>query len=200
MTDVAAVTGPRAIAAKAWPREEHNHYVEPRWCVRRLIEEEAFEGNIMDPCCGFGRIVQEARAAGFVAEGMDIADRGFEYLTIGNFLTSDIPAANFIFNPPFEQGEDFAFRALKLASRKVAMFYPTRRLNAAGAWLRGTPLLRIWYLTPRPSMPPGHVARELEAKGKEPSGGTQDFCVLVWLKGYDGPASIRWLHRDEAKQ
>lgn len=194
-----STAAPRAIAAKAWPREQHMHYVEPNWVPKRLFEVEPFEGDILDPCAGFGRMVVAARVAGYKAQGADIVDRGFGYLTICDFLKSDIRADNIVMNPPFDQGEDFAFKALRLAARKVAMIYPTRRLNAAGDWLRNTPLLRIWYLTPRPSMTPGHVARDLEKQGKEPRGGTQDFCVLVWLKGFDGTATLHWLHRDGVK-
>ncbi len=150
----------------------------------------------IDPCCGFGRIPTAARAAGLEAYGMDLIDRGFEYLAVCDFLQSDIRADNYVMNPPFELADQFALRALRLASRKVAMVYPTRRLNAAGQWLRKTPLYRTWYLTPRPSMPPGFVVKDMEAKGQKPSGGKQDFCILVWLIGFDGDATIRWLHRD----
>jgi hypothetical protein len=176
-------------------REANNHYVEPFWVPRRLFEEEKFIGNVCDPCCGFGRIPLAARAAGYEAIGCDLIDRGFEYYNISDFLLSGHYADNFVFNPPFEAGEAFALHALKLAARKVAMIYPTRRLNAAH-WIKGTPLYRIWYLTPRPSMPPGPVARDHEIAGKTPSGGKQDFCVLVWLKGYEGEPTARWLRRD----
>jgi hypothetical protein len=71
------------------------------------------------------------------------------------------------------------------------MIFPTARLNAA-RWLHGTPLQRVWLLTPRPSMPPG----ETILRGERPGGGKTDFCWLVWDRGYVGAASIDWLHRD----
>jgi hypothetical protein len=58
--------------------------------------------------------------------------------------------------------------------------------------LAGTPLRRVWFITPRPSMPPGHV---LEAGGK-PGNGTTDYAWFVWLRGYDGAPEVRWLRRD----
>jgi SAM-dependent methyltransferase len=181
--------------SKIWAREANNHYVEPSWVAERLFAEEKFTGKIVDPCCGFGRIVTAARQAGYEAIGCDLIDRGFEYYNVANFLTSGMRADNFVFNPPFDLSKEFALHALNLAERKVAMVYPVRRLNAAH-WLAGTPLYRIWYLTPRPSMPPGHVLIELEQMGKNPSGGKQDFCVLVWLKGFEGEPTARWLRRD----
>jgi hypothetical protein len=59
-------------------------------------------------------------------------------------------------------------------------------------WLQQTPLLRVWFITPRPSMPPGHV---LEAGGK-PGNGTTDYAWFVWLRGYDGTPEVRWLRRN----
>lgn len=58
----------------------------------------------------------------------------------------------------------------------------------------GTPLRRVWMMTPRPSMPPGHV---ITAGGKI-TGGKMDYCWLVWEAGYEGEAEIKWLRRDGA--
>lgn len=187
----------RVRTEKVWAREAHSHYVEPFWVGQRLFAEETFEGNICDPCAGFGRMVIAARQAGYHAIGCDLIDRGFDYDGLADFLASHMRADNFVFNPPFELGDMFALKALDLAERKVAMIYPVRRLNAAH-WIAGTPLYRIWYLAPRPSMPPGWMAREYERKGRTPSGGKQDFCVLVWLRGYEGEPTVRWLRRDAA--
>ncbi len=74
------------------------------------------------------------------------------------------------------------------------MIFPTARLNAAH-WLKGTPLARVWLMTPRPSMPPGHTI----TAGEKPGGGKVDFCWLVWTKGRIGPADLRWLRRDVPK-
>jgi hypothetical protein len=186
----------RVEKSHVWDRQAESHYVEPHWVPRRIFEVEKFVGTICDPCCGFGRIPAAARAAGYQAFGLDLIDRGFEYLTLANFLTSDIRADNFVFNPPFELGREFALHAIKLVERKVAMIFPMRRLPAAGKWIDGTPHYRTYFLTPRPSMPPGHVAAALEAQGKVPSGGKQDFCLLVWLKGFEGDPTNHWLRRD----
>jgi hypothetical protein len=56
------------------------------------------------------------------------------------------------------------------------------------------PLRRVWLLTPRPSMPPGHVI----AAGETPGGGKMDFCWLVFEHQLSGIPQIGWLHRDEA--
>jgi hypothetical protein len=104
---------------------------------------------------------------------------------------------NVVCNPPFNIAEQFVRHALEVTGLKVAVIFPTARLNAANGpkgkyWIRGLPLRRVWLLTPRPSMPPGHVI----AAGGKPGGGKMDFCWLVFERGYQGPTELRWLRRD----
>ncbi len=191
------MTALRKIDAHAWEREANEHYVEPAWCSVRLFDVEEF-GAIHDPCCGFGTIVQSAWSHGYSATGADIVDRGFvppkfKQGAIQDFFACDQLLDCIVCNPPFNIAPQFAQHALGLAIRKVGMIFPVARLNAAH-WIQGTPLRRVWLLSPRPSMPPGHVI----AAGGKPGGGKMDFCWLVWQRGYTGSAELRWLHRDKA--
>jgi hypothetical protein len=183
----------KKLDAHVWEREENEHYVEPEWCSRRLFQEEQFIGLVDDPCCGFGTIPKAAIALGMGATGSDIIDRGsgLANFEVADFLRSDWSRDNIVCNPPFNIASRFAERALSVASRKVAMVFPTARLNAAH-WLHNTPLRRVWMMTPRPSMPPGHVI----AAGGKPGGGKMDFCWLIWDRDHAGAAEIRWLKRD----
>jgi hypothetical protein len=122
----------------------------------------------------------------------DIADRGCPLRWQGDFLTRATQYPNIICNPPFDRAREFADHALKIAQHKVAMIFPTARLNAA-RWLEDTPLARIWMLTPRPSMPPG----ETILRGEKPGGGKTDYVWLIWDQAHKGPASVSWLRRDE---
>jgi hypothetical protein len=190
MTDLAET---RPLNAHVWQREANEHYVEPFWCSERLFAEERFEGGIYDPCCGFGRIVISALKAGHKAYGSDLVDRGWDSTrTPHDFLASPIENhSNIVCNPPFNIAEEFGKAALARAERKVAMIFPTARLNAAH-WCQGTPLARVWLMTPRPSMPPGYTI----TAGEKPGGGKMDFCWLVWSKGRIAPADLCWLRRD----
>jgi hypothetical protein len=87
--------------------------------------------------------------------------------------------ADIVSNPPFDLFKPFALRALEVCYEKVALIWLVRTLPAA-RWLQDTPLARILLLTPRPSMPPGHVI----ARGEKPGGGEQDFCWLIWNKNH----------------
>jgi hypothetical protein len=192
---LASVKTPRL--AHNFARDEHDWYVEPEWCSQRLFEEEKFEGEILDPACGWGRIVRAAIDAGYPARASDIVIRPSGDAAVdglkreANFRDCDGPAVNIVCNPPYRSYPLFAQQALRLVRRKVALIFPTARLHAAH-WISGAPLRRIWLMSPRPPMPPGSY---LEA-GHRPGGGRVDFCWLVFEHGYSGPAELRWLRRD----
>ena len=136
-------------------------------------------------------------AAGYRTIATDMIDRGYPRLDARvDFLCCESPRApNIVCNPPFDICDQFVRRALHLAGGKVAMIWLARRLNAA-RWLANAPLACTYLLTPRPSMPPGHVI----AAGEKPGGGTQDFCWLVFSRKHKGPPTLHWLCRDGGDQ
>jgi hypothetical protein len=190
--NVAAAT-PKA--AHIWARDQHDWYVEPEWCSRRLFEEEPFTGLVYDPACGGGNIIKSAAACRLQAAGSDIVDRGHGAGTVDFLTSADLLVPNIVCNPPFDLAERFVARALRCASRKVALLLPATWHcgDKRSRWLATTPLRKILFLTPRPSMPPGHVL----ATGAKPGGGTKDFAWYVWLAGAPpGPIEAGWLRRD----
>jgi hypothetical protein len=197
-----AIIKPRL--AHVWAKETSSHYVESLWCGARLFDVEDFGApgaRILDPACGWGRILQAAKAAGFTPVGGDVVDRldrrelADVPFQVCDFL-KDSPvrsAWSIACNPPSDYVQEFCERALEIATYKVAMLMLLRRLPAA-RWLQRLPLETIYLLTPRPSMPPGHWI----AAGNKPSGGSQDFCWLVINKTMNQQTSprVKWLHRD----
>lgn len=185
----------RKRESNLWEREANDWYVEPEWCSRRLFEEEKFTGSVYDPACGQGTIVLSALRSGLVGLGSDLVHRGWDStLTPQDFLNSEHKRENIVSNPPFGIAEQFVTKALELARNKVAMLLPANWVQGdkRSRWLQSTPLLRVYFITPRPSMPPGHVL----AAGQKPGNGTTDYAWFVWLNGYDGKPEIRWLRRD----
>jgi len=175
-------------AKPAYPRVDE-HYVEPSWVSERLFEEEKFDGPIYDPACGFGRIIKSAQKAGLYATGTDIIDRGWPAMP-WDFMQDWTRRENIVSNPPFDVFQAFAEHALTVYQKKLALIMPTARLNAA-RWLQLMSLRRVWLLTPRPSMPPGHVI----ASGGKVGGGKSDYCWLVFEHGYRGGPELKWLRR-----
>ena len=197
--------GAAAKNVHIFEREPHGHYVEPEWCSARLFEAESFGApgaRVLDPACGWGRILRAAKAAGYSPVGSDIVDRldrqGLEHVAfhVCDFLEgSPVRSAwSIVSNPPFDHVEEFCRRALEIAVFKVAMIFLLRRLPAA-RWLRHLPLESILLLTPRPSMPPGAWI----ADGNNPGGGSQDFVWLIFNKQSTATGSprLRWLCRDK---
>lgn len=194
--DTAALRGPlRKRDSHLWSRDQHDWYVEPVWCSARLFEVESFPAGLHDPACGMGRIVKAARAAGIRATGSDLVYRGkHDDFLVSDFLTDGNSVPNIVSNPPFGIAEHFVSHALNLAQYKVAMLLPANWVQGdkRSRWLAQTPLKCVYFLTPRPSMPPGDVIRA----GGNPGNGTTDYAWFVWDCAHSGPAHIGWIRRD----
>jgi hypothetical protein len=80
-------------AAHKQKEQPQGWYTEPECCSEALFARVAFEGPIHDPCCGSGRIVRAAWAAGYEATGSDLYHRGFEHVTVGGDFLEDWDAA-----------------------------------------------------------------------------------------------------------
>jgi hypothetical protein len=185
----------RPKRANIWTREPTGFYIEPHWCSRRLFDTETFAGEVWDPGCGTGRVVDAAYSNGYNVVATDLIDRGYPHFNgcIDLLLYDHALAENIVCNPPFHLIRQFITHALKLATGKVAMML-ARRLHAAH-WLITVPLKRVYLLSPRPSMPPGPVI----LSGEKPRGGTQDFVWLVFSHKHRRRPELRWLHRDGVK-
>lgn len=208
MTETLEVSGPlrgplRKRESSLWAREANDWYQEPSWCSQRLFEEEPFRGAICDPACGGGTILQSAFAAGLEYCGMDLVDRRPLSFFQQDWLTYEGPAFdNIVSNPPFGLCDDrkagthpFVEQCLKFSTRKVALLLPANWIQSdkRSRWLERSPLRRVWFISPRPSMPPGHVI----AAGAKPGNGTTDYAWFVWQHDYDGAPEVRWLRREK---
>ncbi len=188
-------------------RAENDHYVEPLWCARRLFAVESFGvpgARVLDPACGWGRILRAAKDAGYIPIGGDIVDR-LQRRELGlldiafnrrDFLTAPVPKdiTSVVCNSPFE-GEllrRFCERALDTASFRVAMLSRLARVVAAHHWLAKLPLQKIYLMTPRPSMPSG----DFILSGGKVQGDRQEYCWLVFDHRVRMGSRAHWLHRD----
>lgn len=183
-----------------WDRHPDDWYVEPSWCSERLFAVHSFEGAIHDPAAGLCRIVDSARAAGYYAVGTDIECRDPKRPIVRqDWLEPSIAVAdNVVSNPPFKHCNDdapFVMKSLIRARRQVALLLPAAWVQGdkRSRWLEQTPLRTVYFLTPRPSMPPGPVIKA----GVEPGNGTKDFAWFVWDHSWVGSWQGKWLRRDD---
>lgn len=178
-----------------WARHPDDWYVEEEWVDDRLFACEEFIGRIHDPACGIGRIVAAARRAGHFATGSDLRrrKRGFK---VADFFEQTRRVDNIVCNIPFRFAMAFVGHAINLVEHKAALLVPTTWLNGSdrSRWLEKMPLSRIWYLAPRPSMPPGEV---VVARKHKISNGTIDYCWIVFKQGHVGAPLTGWLRRGD---
>jgi hypothetical protein len=188
----------RVHKAPKWPRDPDDYYVEPGWCSARLFQQEQFHGTILDPACGSGRIVNNARLAGYKAFGTDLKIRSQFCMQAIDFMApTPRPKSysqNIVCNPPFGIAEDFVRLALERYQSKMAMLLPLDWIagDERTRWLEHSELRRVLILTPRPSMPPGLLIEQ----GFEASRGKANFAFYVFEKGFHGRADLDWLRRD----
>lgn len=185
-----------------WRRDADDWYVEPSWCSERLFEAESFVGGIVDPACGMGRIVEAAERFGHAALAVDLVKRRDDCMYALDFTSSEWPREiffrtgweNIVSNPPFKHAEAFVRHALAIVPRKIAFLLPANWVQGdeRSRWLEATPLAKVYFITPRPSMPPGAIV----AAGLKPGNGTTDFAWFVWDQAHKGPVTIGWLRRD----
>lgn len=184
--------GKVAKAAHIFEKAEYEWYVEPPSVSAALFRVEPFAGLIVDPACGVGTIIDEARRAGFIAQGSDIVTRRRSSTIFGgiDFLrtTREGFAArhgsrhfNIVTNPPYFGGkgtEAFIKHARFLGAQKIAVFTEARFLfgttRAKTLYEAMTPT-KIYLLHPRPSCPPGTYLED----GHKAGGGTADFCWII---------------------
>lgn len=193
----------KAREAHIWERDEHDWYVEPPECSLALFMEEEFDGVIWDPAAGLCRIPESARRMGIATFSSDIKKRNYTCDECGDFFEMRIPegAKSIVSNPPFKLAEDFVRRSIDICPRggKIAMLLPLvwmAGFSTKRDWLPTSPLLRIFSISPRPSMPPGAVI----LAGQRPGNGTKDFAWFVWQKGYTGTPKLGFLNTNKAKR
>jgi hypothetical protein len=183
-----------------WRRDPNDFYIEPFWCGERLFAVEKFDGPIWDPAAGIGRIINAALKAGHATSATDLIARPKTIWPIKklDFLKTRKIARgeNIVCNPPFKIADAFVKHALKLGAAKIAMLMPAGWIHGdeRSRWLEKTPLRCIYFLAPRPSMPPGRVI----LAGIAPGNGTTNFAWFVWERGYRGPWNAAVLRREAA--
>jgi len=177
-----------------YQRVDHDWYVEPRWCVRQLLDAETFQGEILDPCCGGGGVVSVCRERGYQAKGSDIVDRGFG--TVRDLFTIAGPVDNVITNVPFRIANDCARHILGIIRYKAALILPMTfwESRARNALFRDHPPVRWYPCSDRPSMPPGdpNVPRDAHRALVQPksAGGTAPFGWFIYEPGFQGPTTV----------
>lgn len=176
-------------------RSPEEWYVDPPFCTELLLDAVPFRGSIWDPCAGQGTIVEVCLERGLKAFGTDINPK-FATVREMDFLSDHRGEAdNIIFNPPYNQAEDFIRRAIALARRRVAVLLQQQFPYSQGRHRLFTEHkpAQMLFLSSRPSMPPGRLMRQ----GMKQKGGKTDYLWIVWDREHTGATTCDWLLRPE---
>jgi hypothetical protein len=176
-------------------------YTEPRWVVDLMLDNENFQGEGLDPCCGTGTIVSVCRDRGLSMRGSDLRDHGFgerrdmfEIAEEVDFIISNFPYGH---KHDGRRIHERVEHCLKLVRRKMVLilpmtFWESRERNA---FHRQYP--PVWWApcSDRPSMPPGRMDGERDSHGaiiQPPStGGTAPYGWFGWEPGFRGETRTR---------
>lgn len=170
-----------------YARTDNDWYVEPPWVIDQLLRAVTFTGMIHDPCCGGGNIPKRLDALGYNTRACDIVDRG--YGDVRDFFQDTRQYDNLVFNPPYKIAEKFILHAINFAAYKVAAIVNLKFLASQGRRDRlfhRHPPASVLICSQRPSMPPG-------GQGIKASGGTADYCWIVWDNVAGGDTRVSWL-------
>jgi hypothetical protein len=162
---------PVSSTGRGSPRESHDYYTTPAWCVHRFLERvDLPAGDWLDPCGGDGAIIRAARsirpdATWHAIELRGECDAALERLVgrrrvIASYLLASLRPLRvdaIVTNPPYSLAQDFVRKALSEAPH-VAMLL---RLNFLGSEKRAGFFQRmppdVYVLPNRPSFARGHT-------------------------------------------
>lgn len=178
-----------------------DYYPTPPWGTRALLEKadpHMFAGldqlTVWEPACGEGCMVRPLAERFRRVVGTDCHDYGAGF-GVHDFLMPYLPhdlqddvVHWIITNPPFNAAEQFARRALEIATDGVALL-------VRSAWLEGIGRYERLFKPCPPTLICQFAERLPMHKGRvDPEGGTATaYAWIVWQKGWKGEPIFTWI-------
>lgn len=168
-------------------RSKTDFYQTPYNLTRLLLQNETFQGSILEPACGQNAIVDILQE-----KYSDITAQDIEK----DFLLETNHYDNIITNPPYRIANDFILKAKELANRKIAMLMPlnylhgNRRFNKI--WKDSTfPLARVLVFV-------RYCYLNAEKRETAP-GGMLAYAWFIFDKEHKGETTLSWLDNNIRK-
>ena len=171
-------------------REQHDFYATEPKAVELLLDEEQFQQDILEPCCGLNHITNVLKTKGYQVTTSDLIDRGVG-AEVKDFFDYTHWCGDIVTNPPYSQAVDFVEHSLKIVEEgsKVAMFLKIQFLEGKKrkAFFKQFPPKYIYVASSR---------LRCAKNGEFDKYGSSAVCYawFVWEKGYQGEPSIRWIN------
>jgi hypothetical protein len=170
-------------------RVDNDFYATPTESTKAILAVEEIIYPCWEPACGDGAIAKLIK--GCIAS--DLVYRGYgPNKKSSNFLTSHLPVATIITNPPFNLFQEFAEHALSMVEKKVILFGKLQALEGKkrATFMENSPLQTVYVFKARQN--PLRNGSPLDENGK-PWNSTMAFAWFVWEIGYKGKPQIEWL-------
>lgn len=171
------------MAQRIEPPHSLDDFPTPPWATRALIEliltqHSLHDLTCLEPACGAGHMAKALQEYFRKVISSDIYDYGFGRQS--DFLADNLikEQINWIItNPPFRLAEEFALKALQIASTGVAIFARTVFIESIGRYenlFRQFPPTIVAQFTERVPL----IKGRLDRKATTATG----YCWLVWKK------------------
>ena len=171
-------------------REQHDFYATEPKAVELLLDEEHFQKDILEPCCGLNHITDVLRNKGYQVTTSDLLDRGVG-AEVKDFFDYTHWHGDIVTNPPYSQAVDFVEHNLKIIEEgsRVAMFLKIQ-------FLEGKKRKEFFKRFPPKYIYVASNRLRCAKNGEFDKYGSSAVCYawFVWEKGYSGEPMVRWIN------
>lgn len=177
-----------SIAGRKIAFDGADFYETPSWATKKLIEKEKFNGDILEPCSGYGAISKEFEIAGYKVISSDIRDNVYG---IGNKSIFDYESKSFdniITNPPYGIAMQVIEKSLEISKYKVAMLLKLTFLESEKRkeFFENKKLEKVYVFRKRVTMFP-------HGNEKPKNSGTITYAWFIWNNDFNGLPTIDWI-------
>lgn len=171
-------------------REQHDFYATEPKAVELLLDEEQFQQDILEPCCGLNHIAEVLKSRGYQVITSDLIDRGVG-AEVKDFFDYESWHGDIVTNSPYSHAVDFVEHSLKITEvgSKVAMFLKIQ-------FLEGKKRREFFKQYPPKYIYVASSRLKCAKNGEFEKYGSSAVCYawFVWGNGYRGEPSVRWIN------
>lgn len=181
--------------------EQLSAFETEQWAAEAIFDVELMTQYVVDPCCGFHRLSDEATKRGHTVRTIDIhkwdVNRPPDIINDWLLHFEDLSNATVFMNPPFPTACEFVDHARMMNARKIIVFqrYVWREGSfdsgkCRGEWWERNPPARVWVC--------GDRAQRLrfDLRNNPPKNGEKTaHAWFVWERGHRGAEVTRAIYK-----
>lgn len=170
-------------------RQSEDYYATEPKAVVLLLEEEVFNKNVLECCCGEGHISKVLDSADYKVTSIDKYYRG--YGEVFDFFDVKKWDGDIVSNPPYKNALEFVKHSLEIIpeGNKVAMLLRIQFLEGKERkkFFKENPPKIVYVASGRLK-----CAKNGDFEGMGSS--AQAYAWFIWEKGFNGNPIIKWIN------